>query len=117
MELETKEIDWASVSPGTPCADVTKFLYEKDHCLPLKADPEGGAVFCKTFDDCVDWGSDGENEADDPNKKRLKCSELTECKWDGMHEQFFGDGICHDQVDGCYNSASEYSSLIGCLIG
>ena len=34
----------------------------------------------------------------------MDCSKLTECKWDGMHDHFLGDGVCHDAMPGCYNS-------------
>uniref|UniRef100_A0A7S3PDF9 LNR domain-containing protein n=1 Tax=Amphora coffeiformis TaxID=265554 RepID=A0A7S3PDF9_9STRA len=103
VELETKQIDWASVTSETPCQDVTKFLFAANHCSSMKNDSVGQGTFCKTFDTCVDWSDDGDKKKDDPN--RVKCSELTECKWDGMHEQFLGDGICHDKVEGCYNTA------------
>lgn len=116
VELETKSIDWASVTKDTPCTDVVKFLYEKQHCLPLKADSAGQGTFCNTFDSCVDWGEDDKGDKDDPNKKKIKCSELEECNWEGMHEQFIGDGICHDKVEGCYNSESEYRNMYKVLV-
>jgi len=34
------------------------------------------------------------------------CSDLTECDWEGMHPDFIGDGICHENLAGCYNSAA-----------
>lgn len=117
VELETKQIDWASVTSDTPCKDVTKFLFDANHCTSMKNDAAGQEVFCKTFDTCVDWDTDdsGNGKKDDSNKNRVKCSELKECKWEGMHEQFLGDGICHDKVEGCYNTASEYSRRTGSL--
>ena len=105
VELETKNIDWASVSEDTPCSDVTKFLFNKDHCKYMETDTAGRDTFCKTYDACVDWdeedGANGKNADSGPD-----CSTLTACKWDGMHEQFLGDGICHDRV-GCYNTEGE----------
>jgi len=105
LELETKQIDWASVTSETPCQDVTKFLFAANHCTGMNYDSAGESIFCKTFDTCVDWSDEGEKKKDDSN--RIKCSELTVCEWDGMHEQFIGDGICHDKVEGCYNTASK----------
>ena len=107
VELETKQIDWASVTAETPCQDVTKFLFAANHCTSMANDRSGQDIFCQTFDTCIDWEDDrGNGKKDDTN--RVKCSELKECKWDGMHEQFLGDGICHDKVEGCYNTAGEY---------
>lgn len=102
VELEAKDIDWASVSSETPCSQVVQILNKKDHCTQLRKNFGGQEIFCKTFDSCVNW----EDETDKQSDNKIKCQELKECKWDGMHEQWLGDGICHDKVDGCYNTES-----------
>ena len=42
---------------------------------------------------------------DDTISPYIDCSSLTECKWDGIHEKFLGDGICNEDYEGCYNTA------------
>jgi hypothetical protein len=107
VELETKEIDWASVAPNTPCADVVKFLNAKDNCKSLASGAAVAAVpFCKTFDACVDWGDENGNNSNSNNAdQKIDCKALTDCEFPGIHAQFLGDGICHERAGGCYNSA------------
>lgn len=111
--MRTKEIDWASVTPGAICdPTVLNILYAGNHCMSLQNDAASAAQFCKTFEVCIRWeqlnpynDDDNNNNADNNNNKPLDCSTLRECKWNGIHEQFLGDGICHEAVQGCYNSA------------
>ena len=112
-------MDWTNVVPDTPCQDVLGFLAASGHCLNVK---NGGDVeqetFCSAFDACVVWDEDdgeemaaGEEEGGDVHK--LDCSTLTECRWEGIHEHFLGDGICHDSLPGCYNSkVCNYGELL-----
>ena len=112
-ELRTKEIDWASVTPSTVCnPEVLNILYAGDHCTSLRDDSAAAEQFCQTYQVCIRWeqvqpsgGGDDADGKDSDGGKALDCSSLKECKWDGIHEQFLGDGICHEAVEGCYNSA------------
>jgi len=74
-------------------------------------------IFCSAFDSCVVWDDDEDSGgAASAAKKQgetvdkagdsidIDCTTLTECKWDGMHEHFLADGVCHDSLPGCYNS-------------
>ena len=109
--MREQSVDWTNVVPDTPCVDVLGFLHSAGHCTDLKgvgsADVE---TFCGAFDSCVMWEDDNkektwdESHPKDMSDDYMDCSKLTECKWEGMHEQFLGDGICHDSMPGCYNS-------------
>jgi hypothetical protein len=107
VELETKEIDWASVAPNTPCTNVVKFLNAKDNCKGLQSGAASADAFCKTFDACVDWGDESNDNGGNSNPDQIDCKTLTECEFPGMHSQFIGDGICHERAGGCYNSAGK----------
>lgn len=73
-------------------------------------------IFCTAFDSCVVWDDDEDSSTTSAAKKQgetadkagdsidIDCTTLTECKWDGMHEHFLSDGVCHDSLPGCYNS-------------
>uniref|UniRef100_A0A7S1UW17 LNR domain-containing protein n=1 Tax=Grammatophora oceanica TaxID=210454 RepID=A0A7S1UW17_9STRA len=105
--LQTEGIDWASVTSSTPCQpDVVDFLLKGGHCKSLEGDNDAKASFCSTFNSCVVWDDDPPDAGRtiDGNSTALDCSTLTECKWDGYHMEFIGDGICHDNVVGCYNT-------------
>ncbi|KAL9191017.1 hypothetical protein ACHAXT_000723 [Thalassiosira profunda] len=112
--LQEHSIDWANVVPETPCQDVLGFLVASGHCQDVR---NGGAneqeTFCGAFDSCVVWDEDDapagskpkkEGDAADEESDEIDCSTLTECQWEGMHERFLGDGVCHDAMPGCYNS-------------
>jgi hypothetical protein len=100
--LQTEGIDWASVTPETPCKDVVNFLFDGGHCTNLKGDPASLDTFCTTFDSCVVWDDDNDANKKD-NSTNVDCSKLTECNWPGFHPSFIGNGVCHDGI-GCYNS-------------
>ena len=68
----------------------------------MENDATGKEAFCNAYDVCVEWTDPSEEKKNDNN--RIKCSELTKCEWEGMHANFIGDGICHDNMDGCYNT-------------
>lgn len=109
--MEENDVDWTNVVPDTPCSDVMGFLHSAGHCTDLQGGvgSEDGETFCAAFDSCVMWEDDDEEdiwdkEHPDDSDEYMDCSKLTECKWEGMHEQFLGDGICHDTMPGCYNS-------------
>eukprot|EP00986_Skeletonema_menzelii_P004360 scaffold1472_cov157-Skeletonema_menzelii.AAC.4 len=108
--MEENDIDWTNVVPDTPCQDVLGFLHVAGHCTDLRGvGNENVETFCGAFDSCVMWEDDDEEEIWDEehpdDNEFMDCSKLTECKWEGMHDQFLGDGICHDTMPGCYNSA------------
>lgn len=108
--MQENSVDWTNVVPETPCQDVLGFLAASGHCLNVR---NGGdaeqEVFCSAFDACVIWDDEetAESKTAEADKDRvsfLDCSKLTECNWEGIHEHFLGDGICHDSMPGCYNS-------------
>jgi hypothetical protein len=109
--LEVEGIDWASVTPDTPCHDVTNFLFDGGHCSFMKGDNGATDSFCATFDSCVIWDDDDWSEGSDgmdPNSGAdgnytIDCDALEECDWPGIHTSFLGDGVCHDGMRGCYN--------------
>ncbi len=111
--LEMNAIDWTGVTPGTACADVVTFLTDGGHCTSLKNDAPSQAVFCQTFDACVIWNDDDDsNMVDDDDSVGpgggggwVNCTALTECEWEGMHKNWIGDGVCHSNMHGCYNTA------------
>lgn len=113
MEMQTNDIDWATVTQGTPCIDVVDALVKNDHCTNLKSNTNGMDQFCKTFSSCVVWDDDafkpGTKNDDDGKFKFdddgwfVDCSSLTECNWEGYHPSFIGNGICNDYA--CYNTA------------
>lgn len=109
--MQENDVDWANVVPDTPCQDVLGFLAASGHCLDVRngGDDEQD-IFCSAFDACVVWDEE-EQEANGPSGaaegydvQAMDCSTLAECDWDGIHEHFLGDGICHDSLPGCYNS-------------
>ena len=112
--LQEDDVDWASVPDDTPCPDVITFLSASGKCTDLPGDQADQDIFCKTFDSCVIWeddddgsggGGGGGGGGDKPNPAQPDCDALTSCDWDGIHTQFIGDGVCHDAIPGCYNSA------------
>jgi hypothetical protein len=111
--LQSQGIDWASVAPNTPCHDVVDFLFKGNYCTELEGDNAAIDIFCNTFDICVAWydnqngGGDGGGggNANDTNDTVIDCSTLTVCNWKGFHRGFLGDGICHENYPGCYNTA------------
>jgi hypothetical protein len=106
-ELTMKEIDWASVTPDTECVDVMKVLYEQQHCLALKYDKPAEATFCSTFKTCITVPDNKKDDADadDENEKdEIDCSTLEECDWPGFHSSMLGDGVCNENMSGCYNT-------------
>eukprot|EP00526_Cylindrotheca_closterium_P000255 CAMPEP_0113649964 /NCGR_PEP_ID=MMETSP0017_2-20120614/26570_1 /TAXON_ID=2856 /ORGANISM="Cylindrotheca closterium" /LENGTH=869 /DNA_ID=CAMNT_0000562413 /DNA_START=55 /DNA_END=2664 /DNA_ORIENTATION=- /assembly_acc=CAM_ASM_000147 len=106
-QLELNSIDWAGVTPETTCDDVVRFLNDKGHCPNLSSDSAGKETFCNTFRSCVVWKGFGENDdmvPDEGDEDFVNCTALTECSWPGMHENWLGDGVCHDNLHGCYNT-------------
>lgn len=105
--LAIEAIDWTGVTLGTSCSDVVQFLTGSGHCTSLAGDVVATNAFCDAFDACVDWDEDdddnkgGGGEEDD----KVDCASLTECEWEGMHKAWVGDGVCHDNMEGCYNTA------------
>jgi hypothetical protein len=84
-------------------------LVRGGHCTSLEGDQNAIDLFCTTFDACVIWNDDEENDDDalDPSQDEgwVNCTALTKCEWDGMHRNWIGDGVCHDNMHGCYNTA------------
>mmetsp|Transcript_16969 Transcript_16969/g.28184 ORF Transcript_16969/g.28184 Transcript_16969/m.28184 type:complete len:884 (-) Transcript_16969:93-2744(-) len=115
--LQTEGIDWASVSPDTPCTDVVEFLFQGNYCTDMKGDSAAIGTFCSTYDVCVAWyedqdaghsggGSGKSGGADSNSTIDIDCSTITTCAWDGLHASWIGDGICHENYPGCYNTAA-----------
>jgi hypothetical protein len=106
--LETENIDWTGVTPDTSCDDVVGFLTGGNHCKSLQTDGNAKDLFCGAFEACVVWDQNGNGGFDDDDgvdPDWVDCSALTECEWEGMHENWVGDGVCHDNMHGCYNTA------------
>lgn len=104
--LELESIDWAGVTPDTSCDDVVGYLTKAGFCKALEGDKYGTNAFCDTFHACVIW-TDDDDEPVPPEDQDgfVDCSALTECKWDGMKTTWIGDGVCNDNMHGCYNTA------------
>lgn len=116
-DLYAKKIDWASVTPDTPCEDVLEVLAKGGHCEYLQGDDESTKDFCNTFNACALWTDEDDDEDDDlddddafipagagGNSSVIDCYNLTSCDWPGFHKSFIGDGICHEELPGCYNT-------------
>lgn len=104
--LELDQIDWTGVTPDTKCSDVVEFLNEGGHCGKLKGDKAAIDTFCDTFEACVVWeDDDGDKIKPEDQEGFVNCTSLTQCEWDGMKENWLGDGVCHDNMHGCYNTA------------
>ena len=107
---ELEGIDWTGVTPHTTCREVVKFLSNRGHCKKLN-DKDGSIdVFCNTLEACVIWENldDDIGLADDDSfddDEWVNCTALTECKWEGMKPNWIGDGVCHQNIHGCYNTA------------
>jgi len=106
-ELEEYQIDWTGVTPDTTCEDVVRLLNDKGRCPKVSSDSKGKEIFCNTFRSCVVWKGFGDNDdmvPDEGDNDFVDCTALTECSWPGMHEEWLGDKICHDNIHGCYNT-------------
>lgn len=105
--LAIEDIDWTGVASGTSCSDVIGFLTKGGHCTNLPGDVVASNIFCQAFDACVIWtDDDGYIDDDDAaGEDKVDCEALTECDWEGIHPGWVGDGVCHDNLDGCYNTA------------
>lgn len=100
-------IDWAGVTPGVKCEEVITFLSDAGLCTSLNGDKIATSVFCRTFNACVIWDDDDDDDTaylDDDATNKIDCASLTECQWDGIHKGWIGDGVCHDNMEGCYNT-------------
>jgi hypothetical protein len=107
-QLELEQIDWTGVTPDTTCDGVVKTLTDKGHCALLVSDANSKSIFCNTFKSCVVWEGFGEDDdmvPDEDDEGFVNCTALTECNWTGMHKGWVGDGICHNNIHGCYNTA------------
>ena len=104
--LELEDIDWTGVTRDTSCDDVIGYLTKAGFCKQLDGDKYGQNAFCDTFHGCVIWNDDEDNSGSDadPADGWVDCDALTECKWEGMKETWIGDGVCHDNMHGCYNA-------------
>jgi len=104
--LESGQVDWTTITSDTDCDDVIGFLNDADYCSRLDGDTQGRNAFCDTFQSCIVWDDeeDDDDVAPEDEDGYVDCKALTECKWDGMKENWIGDGICHDNMHGCYNT-------------
>lgn len=99
--LALGDVDWTGLAPGTACDEVIGFLTKAGHCQNLDGDKIATKIFCNTFQSCVVWTDD---DAFDDDDDLINCEELTDCYWEGIHSNWVGDGTCHDNLDGCYNT-------------
>jgi hypothetical protein len=89
---------------------VVAFLIDGGHCDKLKDEQDATDIFCNTFNACVVWEDDGDYAEDDDmpaeqDENWVNCTALTECDWEGMKKNWIGDGVCQDNMHGCYNTA------------
>lgn len=98
--LQSKGYTWWQSSPDDECGE---FNDQIKNIGPCKDALELGksSTFCRAFDACV-W-QDALPEESLP--RQVDCDALTECDWPGMVPDLLGDGQCHDQITGCYNTA------------
>ena len=94
-------VDWASVSSDLSCQEALKPMYSKGHCAVLKNEQASAQAFCNTYTACIASQEPGKKKDDDT----VDCSKLTKCDFPGIHQQFLGDGICNEELPGCYNTA------------
>lgn len=107
-QLELQQIDWTGVTPDTTCDGVVETLNSRDHCSTLASSSNSKSIFCNTFKSCVVWEGFGEDDdmiPDEDDEGYVNCTALTDCDWPGIHAGWLGDGICHDNIHGCYNTA------------
>lgn len=109
--LQDKGIDWTNVVPTTPCEDILGLLTSSGHCSEVRGGGQDQMdIFCNAFDTCVVWDGTGEQQqgsagtAKTNHTDSIDCSKLTSCDWPGKHDSFIGDGVCHENMPGCYNS-------------
>lgn len=105
LELRDYEIDWATVTKSTPCEEIAAFLQTEKICKKLKDNHAAMTAFCQTYHSCVFWKSGSDEKKKKDEGKQVDCDSLKECQWEGMHESFIGDGVCHENMEGCYNTA------------
>lgn len=102
--LYGENVDWGTVTPDTSCDDVLEYLKKREYCPDMHTDTAARDAFCNSFRACAVW-EDDEDDEDDDDSNSLDCASLTECDWPGIHRGWVGDGVCHDGIDGCYNTA------------
>ncbi|CAB9521753.1 expressed unknown protein [Seminavis robusta] len=106
--LYGENVDWGTVTPDTSCDDVLGFLAKKSHCSDMHSDNGAREAFCKAFNACAVWEEDDKDEEDgddDDEEDLIDCDSLIDCNWPGIRKNWLMDGICHDQMGGCYNTA------------
>eukprot|EP00934_Nitzschia_sp_Nitz4_P006012 Nitzschia sp. Nitz4//scaffold119_size111653//57707//60550//NITZ4_004193-RA/size111653-processed-gene-0.189-mRNA-1//-1//CDS//3329533845//6002//frame0 len=108
-ELQKQSIDWTGVTPDTQCSTVLDILKAAGHCAAAAKSSEASTLFCKTFNACVVWDDEDDFEDDDESEEEVEgwinCTALTSCTWDGFRPTWIGDGICNENMHGCYNTA------------
>ncbi|KAL7555782.1 hypothetical protein ACA910_003932 [Epithemia clementina (nom. ined.)] len=103
-EFAEANIDWATIPVNLECKELLGFIYDNGHCSTLALDTEAESVFCTSFKACVQPDR-SKLHPTHGNATMMDCNRLETCDWDGIHKQFLGDGICHENMAGCYNSA------------
>jgi hypothetical protein len=119
QDFEKQDIDWSIIAPNMPCDNVLNVVVSKNGlCSNLMNDNVERNVFCQTFDSCVIWKQDNSDtktpdngddvfqndDKEDNMDGEIDCDSLSSCDWKGMKHGYIGDGICHDFIDGCYNT-------------
>lgn len=108
-DMQESGIDWANVASTTSCDTLIQVLTEqRGLCKDLSTSDIAQELFCQTFRACIDTQSsttqqqreDDDNEVEDI----FDCSTLKECSWPGMRTSYIGNGVCNDNLVGCYNS-------------
>jgi len=106
-QLDEAGIDWFVSTDGMTCEELTTYLEEANFCGSLTQNnlPSQGAksLFCSILSTCEDGGME-DDEYYEPNTK-VDCSTLTSCEWPNMYASFLGDGVCDQDLPGCYNTA------------
>lgn len=100
-EMKDNDVDWATVSSDVSCQHALPYIYQHGHCQSLKSDINAEASFCNAFKSCVVANATPKKNT---QNNTIDCSKLTSCDFEGIHKQFLGDGICHENLPGCYNT-------------
>lgn len=95
------------------CHSALQYLYQQQVCLDLNQHEhqhdDQYTMFCNVYQSCIVWKQtssyytdDINDNGSDDNGSDIICSELTECKWDGMSISMIGNGMCNREQ--CYNT-------------
>jgi len=112
--MNSAQVDWGTVTHDTDCIDVAAALEKKEYCSGISKDSDAMLAFCDAYHLCTRWDDENDDEGFDASISddvefidglSVDCNNITACDWQGFHSSFLGDGICHDSIGGCYNTA------------